>query len=74
MLSIVTVFVDIANRDDLLFYPHVPDYGLFCVVKLTDGYSLLPDHDGIQGDFRSARPCQLMTEDPVDKWDAIVRR
>ncbi len=65
-------FVDVADTGDFLFYPHVPDYGLFCVVKLLGGYALLPDQDGINGDFRSARPCQLMTSEPIDKRDAIV--
>ncbi len=65
-------FVDVAQPEDLLFYPNVPDYGQFCVVKLTGDYSLLPDQEGIDGDFRSARPCKLITEKPIDKGDAIV--
>ena len=65
-------FIDVATAGDLIFYPNIPDYGLFCVVKLLDGYVFLPGQDGINGDFRSSRSCELITPDPIDKGDSIV--
>ncbi len=65
-------FIDRVRIGDLLFYPNVPDYGRFCVVKVTGTYSLLPDHESIDGDFRSALPCTLLTPEPIKKIEAIV--
>ena len=65
-------FVDVAKDGDLLFYPHVPDYGLFCIVKPVGGYQFVNSEDEIEGDFRSSRPCELVTPDPINKLDAIV--
>jgi len=65
-------FVDVAKVGDFFFYPHVPDYGLFCAVTIKGGYSLLSDEDGIGGDFRSSRPCEPLTPEPITKLDAIV--
>lgn len=65
-------FVDRANIGDLFFYPNVPEYGMFCVVRIVGEYHFLPAQDGIDGDFRSARPCELISKDPIDKLDAIV--
>lgn len=65
-------FVDRAEKGDLLFYPNVPEYGKFAVVKLTGSYQLLPGEEGINGDFRSARSCNILTSTPLDKYDEIV--
>ena len=65
-------FMDRAFNDDLLFYPNVPTYGQFCVVKLGGPYEFLSNDEGIDGDFRSARTCELITRTPIDKTDKIV--
>ncbi len=58
--------------DDYLLYPHQPDRGLFCVVQVRDEYDYSAAGDSLDGDFRSFRPCSLMTSEPVDMYDEIV--
>jgi hypothetical protein len=66
-------FVDRAMPGDHLFYPNVPEYGKFVLVKLAYGdYSLLDPNQSINGDFRSARPCELATPVPILRSDQIV--
>jgi hypothetical protein len=65
-------FVDRAQLGDLLFYPNVPDFGQFSIVKITGEYEFLSADNSIDGDLRSARKCELQTEKGVSKTDAIV--
>lgn len=58
--------------DDYLLYPHQPDRGQFCIVQVKDEYDYSAAEDGLDGDFRSFRPCSLMTSGPVDMYDEIV--
>jgi hypothetical protein len=44
----------------------------FCVAKLIGDYSFLSENEGINGDFRSARSCDLLTPRGIDKADPIV--
>ena len=65
-------FLDRAVENDLLFYPNVPSYGKFCVARITGKYKFLSHDEGIDGDFRSSRPCELLTPNGVEKSDLIV--
>ena len=66
-------FIDRALAGDLLFYPHVPERNHLIIVRLTDGpYRLLDESEAIEQDFRSARPCEVLTRAPVSMDDAIV--
>lgn len=58
--------------DDYLLYPHQPNRGLFCVVQVKGEYDYSAAEDGLDGDFRSFRPCSLITAEPVDMYDEIV--
>lgn len=57
---------------DYLIYPHQPVRRQFCVVQVTGEYDYSAETDGIRGDFRSFRPCSLVTPSPVDWHDEIV--
>jgi hypothetical protein len=66
-------FVDRARPGDYLFYPNVPEDGQFAVVRLLPGdYRLLTGNQSINGDFRSTRPCELVTLQPLARSDRIV--
>jgi Restriction endonuclease len=65
-------FMDRAAVGDLLFYPNVPSAGAFCVARVTGEYAFLSQKEGIDGDFRSSRPCKLLTPHGVNKADPIV--
>jgi hypothetical protein len=65
-------FVDRAQNGDLLFYPNVPEFGKFSVAKITGEYQFLSADDSLDGDFRSARHCELLTQRPISKSDEIV--
>ena len=58
--------------DDYLIYPHQPARRQFCVVQVTGEYDYSAEENGIRGDFRSFRPCSLITPSPVDWYDEIV--
>ena len=58
--------------DDYLLYPHQPGRGQFTVVQVTGDYDYSNAEDGLDGDFRSFRPCSLTTPEPVDMYDEIV--
>lgn len=60
------------SLDDYLLYPHQPDRGQFCVVQVKGEYDYSAAEDGLDGDFRSFRPCSLITAEPVDMYDEIV--
>ena len=57
---------------DYLIYPHQPSRGQFTVVKVTGEYDYSDEGNGLKGDFRSFRPCSLLTPTPVDMYDDIV--
>ncbi len=58
--------------NDYLLYPHQPNRGEFCVVKVTGDYDYSTVENSLNGDFRSFRPCSLLTLNPVDMYDQIV--
>ena len=58
--------------EDYLLYPHQPDKGQFCVVRVTDEYDYSAEEDRLDGNFRSFRPCELITVEPVAMYDEIV--
>ncbi len=58
--------------DDYLLYPHQPTRRKFCVVQVKGEYDYSAAEDSLNGDFRSFRPCSLMTSKPVDMYDEIV--
>ena len=59
-------FLTKVGADDLLLYPHQPERGQFMVVQVTGDYG----YDGGLGeDFRSFRPCKLVTPKPVALYD-----
>lgn len=59
-------------EDDFLIYPHQPQRRQFTVVQVTGKYGYSPAHDALDGDFRSFRPCQPRTPEPIDWYDEIV--
>ena len=65
-------FLNYVNPGDYIIYPHQPERGQFSVVKLTGEYDYSEAADGLNGDFRSFRPCSLETPSPVDMYDVIV--
>ena len=62
--------------EDYLLYPNQPEKGWFCVVWVTDDYDYSTEKvEGLawdSGDFRSFRPCELITTEPVAMYDEIV--
>ena len=58
--------------DDYLVYPHQPNRGTFTVVQVTGDYDYSSEDDGLNGNFRSVRPCALTTPEPVNWYDEIV--
>ena len=56
---------------DYLIYPHQPARRQFCVVQVTGEYEYSTEENGIRGDFRSFRPCSLITPSPV-AWDDVI--
>src|SRR5947209_5105272 len=69
-------FLERVRPDDILFYPNVPDVGLFVVCEVAEGgYRFLPPSEalpGTEGDFRSAQPAKLLGQGPVSKDDPRV--
>lgn len=65
-------FLRYTNPGDYIIYPHQPKRGQFSVVKITGEYDYSDAADGLEGDFRSFRPCSLETPSPVDMYDEIV--
>ena len=65
-------FLNYVNPGDYIIYPHQPQRGQFSVVKLTGEYGYSNKADGLEGDFRSFRPCSLETPSPVGMYDEIV--
>ena len=62
-------FLISVSDGDYLLYPHQPERNHFAVARVTGEY----DYDGgIEGDFRSFRPCKLVTSPPVSMKDEIV--
>ena len=58
------------QKGDLLFYPQQPARRKLSVVRVIGEYGY---DDGLEnGDFRSVRPCELMSKKPVDMYDEIV--
>ena len=60
------------QAEDYLLYPHQPDRDLFSVVKVEGEYNYSARNEGVGCDFRSYRPCSLVTPTPVDMRDEIV--
>ena len=65
-------FLTKPTLDDYLLYPHQPERYRFCVVQVKGEYDYSSEEDGLNGDFRSFRPCSLITSVPVDWYDEIV--
>ena len=59
-------------RNDYLLYPNQPERGMFCAVQVTGCYGYSSAAEGIDSDFRSYRPCSLITIKPIDLKDDIV--
>jgi hypothetical protein len=60
------MFLERVQIGDLIFYPHIPERNRLCLVRIAGDYEFLPEERGIDGDFRSCRPCQLLTPRPLD--------
>lgn len=65
-------FLTRPNLGDYLLYPHQPERGKFTVVQVTGEYGYSTPENGLDGDFRSFRPCTLITPQAVDMYDEIV--
>ena len=57
---------------DYIFYPHQPVRRQFSVVRITGKYDYSPRGQALNGDFRSYRPCCLLTPEPISYDDEIV--
>ena len=57
---------------DYLIYPHQPERYMFCVARVTGDYEYLAEANGIEGDFRSSRSCELITNPAINYDDVIV--
>jgi len=55
-------FLTDITRDDLLVYPRQPDYARFFVCQVVGDYDYLPAHLSLDGDFRSARKCDVVLQ------------
>ena len=64
--------VEEGEGSDCLIYPHQPERGKFSVVRVTGPYGYSGPQDHLNGDYRSYRPCSLITPNPVDMYDEIV--
>ena len=63
-------FLTKMEKGDVILYPHQPEEGKFSIVRVTGEYDY---DDGLEnGDFRSVRPCELVSGSPVDMYDEIV--
>lgn len=56
---------------DILLYPHQPERNRFSVVEVVGDYDYDDAAGGIDGDFRSFRPCEVIAPN-VDMYDQIV--
>lgn len=65
-------FLTKISHGDFLVYPHQPKRGEFSIVEVTGDYDYSPREEGLQGDFRSFRPCKLKTQQPIEIYDSIV--
>lgn len=65
-------FLTRVHVGDYLVYPHQPERGKFTVVRVTGDYDYSAEEDGLNNDFRSVRPCELVTPEPVEWYDEIV--
>ena len=70
-LRCLRFFSDV-NLEDYIIYPHQPKRGQFSVVKITGEYDYSDATEDLKNDFRSFRPCSLVTPSPVDMYDGIV--
>lgn len=59
-------FLTRVHEGDYLLYPHQPERSKFAVVRVAGGYGYDSGLDS--EDFRSFRPCVLLTKEPV-RWD-----
>ncbi|MDE0205531.1 MAG: hypothetical protein OXP66_05840 [Candidatus Tectomicrobia bacterium] len=57
---------------DYLFYPNQPVRRQFAAVRVTGDYDYSPADQALNRDFRSCRPCRLLTPKPINYHDAIV--
>ena len=65
-------FLTEVQPQDYLLYPNQPVIGSFSVVQVEGEYSYSARNEGVGPDFRSYRPCSLVTPEPVDMRDEIV--
>ena len=65
-------FLEELAYEDYLIYPHQNEYRKFVIAQITGDYDYAPTSDSLNGDFRSFRPCCLLTPDPIDWYDGIV--
>jgi hypothetical protein len=65
-------FLERVNIDDYLVYPNQPTPGQFCIARVTGNYDYATDANSLDGDFRSFRPCELVTPTPLLREDRIV--
>ena len=61
-------FLHKPNCGDYFLYPHQPNSGNFNIVTVTGDYDYATDGE----DFRSFRPCALVTPDPISVYDPVV--
>ena len=58
---------------DYFIYPHQPARRQFCVVQVTGEYDYSAEENGINGDFRSFRPCSLITPKLTSRFTGTTR-
>ena len=65
-------FLNRVGKEDYLLYPNQPERGRFCIAQVTGKYGYSNADAGIWNDFRSFRPCELISSEPVAMYDEIV--
>lgn len=65
-------FLEELSEEDYLIYPHQDGYRKFVIAQITGDYDYAPLGDSLDGNFRSFRPCHLLTPEPIDWDDEIV--
>ena len=61
-------FLHKPNYKDYFLYPHQPENGKFTIVTVAGDYDYATGGE----DFRSFRPCKLVTPEPISVYDPVV--
>jgi len=66
------MFLRNVKINDFLIYPNIPRYGEFVICRVTGEYGFDEGIEVTHQDFRSYRPCLLVTPTPINRADRRV--